>query len=114
MPSGQGAGEKGRGLKATVQATVMGNNLVIPAPGVGHRIVVKSLHVFNSGAATIRVEGLRFGDAGDLHYAATLAANTGYNMNLTHDDWEGGDNEAFNINLGAGGTVDVTVGYEVL
>jgi len=113
-PDTQNVTEVGVSLKASIQATLAANNPIIPAPGVGLHLKVKTLHVFNSGAATIMVNGLRFGAAGALHYAANLAANTGYNMNLTHDDWHGGDNEAFYINLNAVGTVDVTIGYEVM
>lgn len=97
--------------KATVQATESGDTDVIAAPGEGSHLKVKTIHVFNSGAAEVAV-GLKFTAAGDLHYRANLAANTGYNMNLTHDDWHGGDNEAFIINLSVAGTVDVTIGYE--
>lgn len=105
--------EVGVSDKATVQATNAGNTEIIAAPGAGSHLKIKTLHVFNSGDAAVAV-GLRFTAAGALHYRATLAANTGYNMNLTHDDWHGGDNENFLVNLSVAGTVDVTIGYEVM
>jgi hypothetical protein len=91
----------------TVQATLSGNTTLWD-PAASKKVRLKYIQVFNSGSANITV-ALRFGSAGTLRFTSTLAANTGWNMNLIGCNWEGAADEILYVNLSAAGTVDVTV-----
>jgi hypothetical protein len=54
---------------------------------------------------------LRFTETGDARFRKNLAAQTGFNANLTGCNWRGGVDEALYVNLSAAGTVDVTIMY---
>lgn len=92
-------------------ASASGDN-VVKTPTSGKKLRIKFLDVWNNGAADITVY-LRFG-TGTARFKKTLAPKTGFIMNLKGCNWEGGVNEALNINLSGAGTVDVTVlGQEI-
>jgi len=91
----------------SVQATASGNT-TIQTPAAGKKIRVKLIDVWNSNTAAITVY-LRFAAAGTARFKKTLAANTGFIINLIGTNWEGAADEALIINLSAIGIVDVTV-----
>jgi len=96
----------------SVEATSAGTTAVW-TPASGKKIRVKFLMVFNSGTANNTVD-LRFTTTGQANFKATLAANSGYTVNLIGTNWEGGTDESLYVNLGSDGTVNVTVmGEEV-
>jgi len=96
----------------SVEATSAGTTAVW-TPASGKKIRVKFLMVFNSGTDNNTVD-LRFTTTGQANFKATLAANSGYTINLIGTNWEGGTDETLYINLGSDGTVNVTVmGEEV-
>jgi len=90
-----------------VQATSSGNTTVWD-PAAGKSVRVKLIMVFNSGASSITVY-LRDGAAGSAKFQATLAANTGYVMNLIGCNWQLAVDAVLYVNLSVIGTVDVTV-----
>jgi len=91
----------------SVTASSSGNN-IIQTPTAGKKIRVKLVDVWNNGTAAITVY-LRFAAAGTARFKKTLAANTGFIINLIGTNWEGAADEVLYINLSAAGTVDVTV-----
>lgn len=97
---------------AEQQATASGNTQVIAAPGTGNKLRIKFIKVWNSGTADITVY-LRFTSTGTARFQATLAAKTGFLVNLIACNWEGGDNEDLYVNLSAAGTIDVTALYTI-
>jgi hypothetical protein len=90
-----------------VQAT-LANTTKIYDPAAGKKARIKLIDVWNSGAANITVD-LRMTAAGSAKFKKTLAANTGFIVNLQHCNWEGAADEDLFINLSGAGTVDVTV-----
>jgi len=90
-----------------VQAT-LANTTKIYDPAAGKKPRVKLIDCWNSGAANITVD-FRMTAAGSAKFKRTLAANTGFIVNLQHCNWEGAADEDLYINLSGAGTVDVTV-----
>jgi len=95
-----------------IQATSSGNTTVWD-PAAGKALRVKFIMVFNSGSSAITVY-LKDGTGGTARFQATLAANTGYALNLLGCNWELSTDGILTINLSDTGTVDVTIlGEEV-
>jgi hypothetical protein len=90
-----------------VQAT-LANTTEVYTVGAGKKTRVKLIDVWNSGAANITVD-LRMAVGGSPKFKKTLAANTGFIVNLQHCNWEGAADEDLFINLSGAGTVNVTV-----
>jgi len=90
-----------------VQAT-LANTTIVYATAAGKKPRVKLVDVWNSGAANITVD-LRMLAGGAAKFKKTLAANTGFIINLQHCNWEGAADDDLYINLSGAGTVDVTV-----
>jgi len=90
-----------------VQAT-LANTTKIYDPAGGKKARVKLIDCWNSGAASITVD-FRMTAAGSAKFKKTLAANTGFIINLQHCNWEGAADDDLYINLSGAGTVDVTV-----
>jgi len=90
-----------------VQATLV-NTTKIYDPAGGKKARVKLIDCWNSGAASITVD-FRMTAAGSANFKRTLAAYTGFIVNLQHCNWEGAADEDLYINLSGAGTVDVTV-----
>lgn len=94
----------------SVRATASGDTELVGPDAEGEKVVVTGLYIFNSGASSITVY-LKFTGDTEQHYKGNLAAQTGINVNLVDGNWEGDANDKLYINLGADGTVDVTVRY---
>jgi len=92
---------------ASVSATASGAT-VVKTPATGKKLRVRVATVHNSGTADIAVD-LRFTSGGTAHFKKTLAAKSGWGLNLLGAYWEGAVNEGFYVNLGAAGSVDVTI-----
>jgi hypothetical protein len=109
-PSGSsGSGELTR---AVVQATASGNTTLISAPGSGSALEVYRVQLSNSHATTALTAGVRFGASGTIFGKVYLPAAGGQGMiNLIDMETLGGDNEAFIVNLSAGGQVECTAFY---
>lgn len=102
LPTGGGAAEP-----FYKQATASGPTEVLTLADKTKQLVIKVLMVFNSGAAAITVY-LRDGSTGTARFQATLAANTGYALNLTGAHWKLTAGNSLYINLSAAGTVDIS------
>ena len=90
-----------------VQAT-LANTTIIYATADGKKPRIKLIDCWNSGAANITVD-FRMLAGGSANFKKTLAANTGFIVNLQHCNWEGIADDDLYINLSGAGTVDVTV-----
>jgi len=90
-----------------VQAT-LANTTIIYATADGKKPRIKLIDCWNSGAANITVD-FRMLAGGSAKFKKTLAANTGFIVNLQHCNWEGIADDDLYINLSGAGTVDVTV-----
>lgn len=97
---------RGPGSPWSITATASGDN-VVKTPGSGQKLRIKLVDVWNNGSADITVY-LRFA-SGTARFKKTLAAKTGFIVNLLGANWEGGADEALKVNLSATGAVDVTV-----
>ncbi|MEM2119126.1 MAG: hypothetical protein QW840_03265 [Candidatus Bathyarchaeia archaeon] len=92
---------------------VAGGDTVIKEPSSGKKLRVKLVDVWNNGSAEVTVS-LKFAAGGTARFRKTLAAKTGFVMNLVGCSWEGNVGDALIISLSSAGTVDVTVMGEEL
>jgi len=104
------SGHFGGKLIGSVTATASGTTLVV-APSSGKKLKLKLLSVHNSGTAAVVVD-LRFTATGTGRFRKNLVSGGGWAANLLGANWLGGTDEGLYVNLGAAGTVDVTVIYE--
>lgn len=93
----------------TLNATSSGNTTVIAAPGASLSLYICKASVHNR-ASTNRVVALSDGAAGTTRWKAELAAEGGGSMiDFGSRGWKLSSNTLLNVNLDAGGDVDVNI-----
>jgi len=92
-------------------ATASGDTAIVTPPA-GFSIRVKLIDIWNNGTSDTTV-GLRFG-TGTIRFKHKLSPNTGFIINLVCANWQGDADEALYINLDVDGTIDYTIGYELI
>lgn len=102
---------------AAVQATSSGDTALVAAAGSGDRIKVLRVEASNSHAATPLTVGLKTaaifsGGVFGKRYLPALGGAAVWNFPGGHVMC--GDNEALNVNLSAGGQIEMTVYYEIV
>jgi hypothetical protein len=91
----------------TVTATSSGDN-VVWSPAAGKKVRLRTLFVWNNGSADVTIYFKREAVSETL-WKAILVAKTGFTLNLVGANIEGAADADLIVNLGATGTVDVTV-----